>query len=160
MSRPMLLCAAVLVASMALNAVLILRVRDGPAEGAGPLAGEASETPRGAAADPSCRAQLSKCRQEGMEQVVGLFRHGPSQPRVAPGRETLSSNPGTATPPPVVDLELQQSVLCDLAKRKARERWRGTRQKIAASLLKELGAARSRAGTPKRRWRSLPASSA
>jgi len=37
-----------------------------------------------------------------------------------------------------VDLELQQSVLCDLAKRKVRQRWKGKREKIAANLLEEL----------------------
>ena len=128
---------AILAASLVLNVVLLLEGRDRDDPPTGLAEGARTGAPDALAAEADlCRSRLKACRREGMERVMRVFAPPPAP--AAPGEHGAAPATGPGAPPRVVDLELQQSVLCDLAKRKVRQRWKGKREKIAANLLEEL----------------------
>lgn len=136
MRRRILLVALVvgLLASLGLN-ITLLRGRGARASGKveqpapSPVAeglGLTGSTPcpeRGAAV--VCKARLRQCQRRGLEAVVRAG--GAVQPATSGSEEAAE-----------VDLELQSSVLCDVAKRRLKEGWHRRRERIIAKVLRDL----------------------
>lgn len=82
-----------------------------------------------AGGDGACEQRLSACQQAEVSDLLKVIRAGGT------------ARPGAAAKPRLetrVGAELQQSVLCDVTRRKQRRRWYDKRHKIAESLMPNL----------------------
>jgi hypothetical protein len=72
----------------------------------------------------ACRARLRRCQRRGVDALVRA--------------SGAASTPEAETSGETVDLELQSSVLCDVAKARLKRSWHRRREKIAADVLESL----------------------
>jgi hypothetical protein len=145
-SRATIYLLLVLLGSIALNVVLLLDRTFSTA----PDQEERSDAPLADAkvkrrfVDPVCRAKLRRCQQEELDLLVGAIGRGstPASTRSPASQPVRSTGSSETTPGLVrtdVDLELQQSVLCDVAKRKLRRIWRRKQDQIVENVTNILG---------------------
>ena len=78
--------------------------------------------------DANCAQKLRSCRQAEVSEIIKVIQAGAVS---SPGSKGLRTEARIGT-------ELQQSVLCDVARRKQRRRWYNKRQRIAESLVPNL----------------------
>jgi hypothetical protein len=146
-SRGTIYLLLILLGSISLNLVLLLDRSFGSApDGEGRSdAPPADADARRQEVDPVCRAKLKRCQQEELDLLVGAIGRPTAAPTASPAsqpRPKEGSSPGSRAPGLVhaeVDLELQQSVLCDVAKRKLRRLWHKKRDQIVKNVTHTLG---------------------
>lgn len=130
----MALLALCLLTSLAFNGYLLARQRPeplpAPAAPAPPVSARAQHS-------AACQTRLRRCQQEEVSQIFRVIQRAP-RPAGQASEGQASGKPGRVAPAKV-DLDLQQSVLCDIARRHAKQRWFHKRHRAAGSLVRSLG---------------------
>lgn len=131
----------VLLASLSFNVALLSR--RGP-WGAGAARAAGNEAPpRRPGREAACQARLRQCQRDSLDTLIGTFhsrdRRWPPVARGAAPPNAAAPGEGAAAIVTPVDAALQDSVLCDIAKKHLHRRWTGDRERIIASVRRDLG---------------------